>query len=314
MQQLKGAAGRIEPSQVAVIVPAYNSAGTISRSIESILHQTVGPLAVIVIDDGSQDDTSHVVESEFPQVRLIKKENGGAASARNAGLRASAAFDWIAFIDADDWWHPEKIERQLDALNSFPGSEVSYTRCLPLCEAIAQQRSVSANQTTSSVLGFRDVFLDPYWGTPSVLVSRTAVEEVGGFDESLVAAEDVDLWLKLGVRTPVVRVDLPLVGIDRREAGLTSTVGVHAVWLNLLVIERFLQQFDWKGKISRVDIRRIRSIIYTRMTAMHLAAENTGQALEASVHAILQWPFSARLAYLFLKAAFRSLVSGKGDN
>ena len=101
---------------VSVVIPTYNRANLIARSIRSVLEQTVEPLEVIVVDDGSKDDTKKVIEEmNEPKVKYIYQENGGAASARNRGVQECKG-DWIAFHDSDDVWHADKLEKQLKYL------------------------------------------------------------------------------------------------------------------------------------------------------------------------------------------------------
>src|SRR5215510_10493580 len=92
---------------IAAIVPAYNSARTLARALSSILNQTVPVNEIIVVDDGSTDDTGAIVTRDFPQVRYVRQENRGAAAARNFGVE-TASSDFVAFLDADDEWLPKK--------------------------------------------------------------------------------------------------------------------------------------------------------------------------------------------------------------
>ena len=104
---------------VSVIIPSYNSARFLATAIDSVLAQTTPVAEVFVVDDGSTDDTSALVESyvaRYPKlIRYIPQANGGPGAARNTGLQAASS-DWVAFLDADDWWKPEKLARQLAVL------------------------------------------------------------------------------------------------------------------------------------------------------------------------------------------------------
>ena len=97
---------------VSVIIPAYNAAAHIARAIESALTQSMTPLEVIVVDDGSTDETAELVARRYPQVTLLRQDNRGCGPARNTGCAAARA-DWLAFLDADDTWLPTKLEKQL---------------------------------------------------------------------------------------------------------------------------------------------------------------------------------------------------------
>ena len=104
---------------VSVVIPTYNSQNTIRAALESVYSQSIPPDEVLVIDDESSDNTCTIITSNFPDVRLIKKQNGGPSSARNLGIK-NARFEWIAFLDADDIWSKYKTERQLDEIERNP--------------------------------------------------------------------------------------------------------------------------------------------------------------------------------------------------
>jgi cellulose synthase/poly-beta-1,6-N-acetylglucosamine synthase-like glycosyltransferase len=112
---------------VSVIIPAYNAAPQIGRAIESALAQTHAPLEILVVDDGSRDRTAEIVGRLPPPVRLIRKENGGPATARNLGAR-EARGEWLALLDADDWWFPDKLRAQLACVTD---ESVGLVHCLP---------------------------------------------------------------------------------------------------------------------------------------------------------------------------------------
>ncbi|HEX5323824.1 MAG TPA: glycosyltransferase family A protein [Capsulimonadaceae bacterium] len=174
-----------EAPTISVVIPAYNAAPYVSRAIESALAQTCPPLEVIVVDDGSSDNTAEVVAAYEPRVRLLRQQNGGPASARNHGVRESKG-DWIALLDADDSWLPKKLERQV-LLTDDP--RVGLVHCF-------------REGRMSSVPDF--VTFDRLWtynciNNSSVVVRRAAFNEVGGFDEdrSLISLEDYNLWLRI---------------------------------------------------------------------------------------------------------------------
>ncbi len=168
---------------ISVVIPAYNSAGFIGSAIESVLSQTLPATEVIVVDDGSSDNTAEVVSKYPAPVRLIRQANGGPAAARNHGIR-EAVGDWIGLLDADDAWLPTKLERQAEltgdpkvgVIHSWPGAT-----------------SVPARAN------FNDLWERNIVHTSSVLVRQSAVNQAGGFDEdrALISVEDYNLWLKI---------------------------------------------------------------------------------------------------------------------
>jgi glycosyltransferase involved in cell wall biosynthesis len=169
----------------SVIIPAYNAAGYITRAIESALAQTVRPLEILVVDDGSKDQTPAIV-SRYPEpVRLIIKQNGGPASARNLGA-SQARGDWLALLDADDWWFPEKLSAQLDYATD---PRVGMIHCLP----------DHRNETVPAKLDFEQLWDRNWIINSSVLIRHRAFQSLGGFNEAkeLISVEDYNLWIRV---------------------------------------------------------------------------------------------------------------------
>ena len=172
-------------SRVSVIIPAHNASEYVGQAIQSALTQSYAPLEVIVVDDGSTDATPDIVAGFAAPVRLIRKPNGGPASARNVGARAAKG-DWLAFLDSDDWWYPEKLSRQMaltdDASTGLIHSPADHRTDIP-----------------PPVLTFEALWQRNRINMSSVLIRRTAFESLGGFDEAkpLISVEDYHLWLRV---------------------------------------------------------------------------------------------------------------------
>ncbi len=170
---------------VSVIIPAYNAAAYIVRTIDSALAQTHRPLEILVIDDGSKDRTAEIVAAMPPPVRLIRKENGGPASARNVGAR-EAKGTWLALLDADDIWQPGKLAAQLQ-LGSDPS--VGLIHCLP-----DHRNTIVADELTFEMMWDQNWIINS-----SVLIRREAFESIGGFNEAreLISVEDYNFWVQV---------------------------------------------------------------------------------------------------------------------
>lgn len=172
---------------VAVIMPVYNASSTIEASLRSVLAQTHKILDVVVVDDGSRDATATVVNAIAAQdrrVRLIRQHNGGVARARNTGIAATSA-DFIASIDADDLWHPTKIEKQLRAL--IAAGDAAALAYSPF-RRIDEEGRVLGDQIFSGVSGWvhhRHLISNFIGNGSSVLMRRSCVMEIGGYDHRL---------------------------------------------------------------------------------------------------------------------------------
>ena len=112
--------------QVSVVAPAFERREVLPRALDSVVAQTYGDWELIVVDDGSTDGTAEMVKQDYPDVHLVVQENHGVSAARNAGI-AQARGEWIAFLDSDDAWLPEKLERQMKALEAHPGHRLCHT-------------------------------------------------------------------------------------------------------------------------------------------------------------------------------------------
>ena len=197
--------------EVSVIIPAYNASRTIGATVDSVLAQTFTEFELLVIDDGSQDDTADVVSAfDDPRVRCVRTENGGVSVARNRGLDLAKG-SYVAFLDADDAWRPAKLERQHGAISErpkvglcFAATEHADDDLRPTAMHLAPQRS----DYTEALLLEGNLIS----GSASSVMARTsAIDEAGRFDPSLSLCADWDMWLRMSVVTDFLALDEPLV-------------------------------------------------------------------------------------------------------
>lgn len=172
-----------------MVIPAFNAERTIVRTLESVFAQTLPPTEVLVIDDGSRDNTFDVVRAAFPAVKLISQTNAGPGGARNHGI-SLASGEWIAFLDADDTWRPEKLQRQA----AWMSEDVDLVH--------AHASNTSDAMRSGSEATFATVWRQNPFVTSSVVVRKCAIDAVGGFnnDRGLIGVEDYNLWLRLTAR------------------------------------------------------------------------------------------------------------------
>lgn len=194
-------------AHVSVIIPAYNAAAFIVETVNSALNQTHRDLEIIVVDDGSKDGTLAALEQFGSRIRVHQQPNGGVARARNTGV-GLATGEWIAFLDADDLWLPEKIERQL-ALASVP---MSYTDRWN----IGARGDLPEQQSALTAMRGGDLFVPllregNFITNTSVMLRRDLFEKLGGFYTGLNGTEDWDLWIRVAERHPIGFVPEPLV-------------------------------------------------------------------------------------------------------
>jgi glycosyltransferase involved in cell wall biosynthesis len=191
-------------ARVSAVMPCKNRPVLRERALESIAAQTVRPDEVVVVDDGSEPPI--VVSRSYPiPVKLIRQENRGPAAARNRGVR-EASGDWIAFLDSDDTWVPEKTEYQLRLLSQYPTAGFCISNMTTHGRPTVEFPLAPAHGVTDGIIDDAIERLLPgrFISTSGVVFRRDLFHQVGGFDESLWYCEDYDLWVRLAAITPVV--------------------------------------------------------------------------------------------------------------
>ncbi len=196
---------------ISVVIPAYNIGKLVTRAIDSVLAQTHKADEIIVVDDGSTDDTADIIKSYSSKVIYIYQENFGPSVARNRGVEAAAG-EWIAFLDADDEWLPERLSRQVELLirnEHLVWATANFYNCL--CDE--NPRRVNVNpKLGQKALGDKEYFDDFFrtslphgcgW-TGTMLIKKEIMQEAGMFQAGLHIAEDTDLWFRIACRRPQI--------------------------------------------------------------------------------------------------------------
>ena len=192
---------------ISVIIPTYNRAHTLRRALDSVLAQTRPADEILVIDDGSTDTSRELLAQHYPQVRYLYQDNAGVSAARNLGIK-HASGDWLALLDSDDEWLPEKLARQSAAIDAQPNYQLCH------CDEIwiRNGRRVNPMKKHAKAGGWIFSHCLPLCAiSPSAaMIRKDLIEHLGLFDESLPACEDYDLWLKVCAQQPVLYLDEPL--------------------------------------------------------------------------------------------------------
>lgn len=196
------------PLSISVVIPTFNRVGRLEGALESVASQSLTPVEVLVVDDGSNDGTREMVAERFPDVLLLAQPRRGVSSARNRGIR-NARGEWIAFLDSDDLWFEEKLEAQAAALEVEPGPRLVHTDEIWIRDGVRVNPGHRHRKAGGRI--FRECLRLCAISPSSALVHRSVFDDIGLFDESLPACEDYDLWLRLAARESVLLVDRPLV-------------------------------------------------------------------------------------------------------
>lgn len=243
---------------VSVIIPAYNSAWCISTALDSVLAQSYKNLEIIVVNDGSTDETGHKLASYGDSIQVINQENGGMSNARNAGIKAANG-DYIAFLDADDWWMSEKLERQIELMQKQPE--------LGFCSTAARVQNPEGELITVWYCRhFGDSMLKTLFshnaavagGCSAVLVRRNLLDQTGLFDEKLKGFEDPDLWIRLAAISDYSCINTPLAVILRRKNSVSDNLeamrnsALQSIIKNRRLLSKELQGAFWRYCLSGV--------------------------------------------------------------
>ena len=194
--------------QVTVIIPTYNRGWILKEAIDSVLTQDYKNFELIVVDDGSTDNTSEILASYGNDIRVLFQENKGVSAARNRGI-AEASGQFIAFIDSDDLWLPQKLSTQVEFFNQTPDALICQTEEVWIRKGKRVNPKMRHKKPSGMIF---EPSLELCLVSPSaVMIRRVLFDRVGEFDVTLPACEDYDLWLRISCRFPVHLIDTPLI-------------------------------------------------------------------------------------------------------
>ena len=193
---------------ITVIIPTHNRADVIGRALDSVVYQSKQPKQIIVVDDGSTDNTQVFLRSTYPTVTYIKQSHRGVSAARNSGIHAADS-DWIAFLDSDDEWHPDKLSFQMNQLERNMQFQFSHTDEIWICNG----RRVNPMKKHLKHGGWIFQHCLPLCviSPSSVIINQSIFAYVGLLNENLPVCEDYDLWLRICSRYPVLYTEKQLV-------------------------------------------------------------------------------------------------------
>lgn len=285
---------------VTVVIPTFNRAQLVGEAIDSVTSQDFEPLEVIVVDDGSTDDTPRVIaksrEKSNCPIEVIRQANAGESAARNMGIEA-ATYDLVAFLDSDNRWCPGKLREQVAHLSEgeYPFSFTAYTAFGP---GISHPRLVQVEDWHDDPLSaLRRLLVSCLVNTSTVIAHRDVLVDAGLFDPSLVYCVDHDLWLKIAARGyRFGYLDAPLTdyrvhdGSVSQQEELVATNTGH-------VIERLFRDHDLPAEIEAEETVHL-ARWYLNSACRHIEARHPNEARKALWRAMKCRPTSTRPGWL----------------
>ena len=293
--------------RVSVVIPTYNSGPLVVEAVASVLSQTRSADEIIVVDDGSTDDTAERLAAFGPRVRYIWEENGGVSAARNRGVD-EAAGDWIAFLDADDVWHPRKLEIQLGALARRPDLALLGTR---LYDWPGTHPDIGAEGVADiEDVRFESLIVRNCLVTSTVVARAATLRAAGPFDINLRGPEDHDLWLRVVQRAPVANLRVPLTGYRSNTPGSLSK-NVDQMEAGMRAI---LEKLERNGVFRGRPLLRRKAWSNFRFScgAMRYWAGESGAAVCNLVCSLIGYPLSMgpRIRFVRIKLLAMALIAG----
>ena len=276
--------------KISVVIPAYNSEKCIRETLESVLNQTLSPHEIIVVDDGSKDNTVDVVKSFGDRIRYIRQDNQGIATARNTGIH-SATGDWIALLDHDDLWLPAKLEKQAKVVTENPDLICVYTTFayLHVDGSLVEVPTFQAKNLWPA-LRYRTPILPS-----TAIVKRSALIAVGGFQKQLSCIDDWNMWFRLVARYSAN---------SFRE--ISERLTLYRWWENnesknfMPMMEAVLKQTD---DLFLSDLTGVRRFVWKRQieakqfynASLALRELNDRRYLSYAMRSFMRWPLYGRV-------------------
>lgn len=316
-------------TNVSVIIPTYNRGHLIGRAIDSVLGQTYRDFEIIVIDDGSTDNTKDLLLDRYAnKIRYISQQNRGVSAARNRGIR-EACGEFIAFLDSDDAWLSFKLAEQVEILDNNPDVSLVFSDA-ELLEGVERRRySLARTENKDVISNFQKTVLELQFNdgsyfkedlfeelldhnlmlTPTVLLRKKILEKTKYFNEELLLAEDYDLWIRVARETP-------LAFLNR----VTATIRIMGDGLSSGSYRARIRYYEWEGKVFEGQLRVVpgeyrskirRKIIQTyNMVAWgYLSDINLAKVRKFSLNSLRYNIFQIKiLGYLILSFLPKQLV------
>lgn len=285
-------------ARVSVIIPTYNCAPFLPATLRSVLAQTYTDYEVVVVDDGSTDETPRVVElfrASQARIRYLSQGNAGAAAARNLGL-AHAGGEFVAYLDADDLWYPTKLEHQVAYLDAHAGVDVLHTEFTTIDDRGSVLRAGFNRETGRPVPRGRcaaELLQRCHVQLSTVMERRDWVRRLGGFDPSLVCTEDYLRWIRLGLAGAVFGyLEEPLVKYRWRTGSLSRDerrmLDQFEQLFRMLLRSGLLEEHGGAGAVRIVEARLYE--LHLRAAYLDRVSGRAGDARWRMLRVLSRWP------------------------
>lgn len=307
--------------KVSVVIPTYNAAAFLPEALESVLSQSEAPTEVVVVDDGSTDHTPQLMKAYEGRVRYFRTERLGAGGARNLGINMTTG-EQIAFLDADDYWLPDKLKLQRDFFRNHPEVEMVFTDAEAFQGEKVLLKSLKSDPAYRRAIGGDGVLTDaylkilktPFISMGSVMVKRDCLKRVGLFDSSLPVAEDRDLWLRIAYDAKIAFLPLVLMRVRKHERNI-SRDPVRGLQFEILAIKKQLPVSQKYRRETEAQLAHL----YQRL-AHHYLGQNKALEGRNAFREALRYHLAIRPSVYYLSSFISpvwnllSTLKGKGSD
>ena len=248
-------------SLVSVIIPTYNRANVVQKAVDSVLDQTYKNTEIIIVDDGSTDNTKQALLPYGSRIKYLNKKQG-VSSARNLGIK-KAAGEYMAFLDSDDEWYPEKLEKQLKYFEKNPNHGMVYTSYEQISNDVRQLCYSSAQSVEGNLFNeiLRSFGINLFIATPSIMIRKEVFFDIGYYNENLITGEDIELYLRIARKYSIGYVRDVLVKVRKCADNITKIAYPESGIVNALknicdIYPEFKNSSDMKNALARHYMRK----------------------------------------------------------
>ena len=299
----------MQPS-ISVIIPTFNYGRFMCAAVDSVLAQTLPPREVIVVDDGSTDDTQQKLAPYGGRIHYVYQKNRGVNAARNLGIKLSHG-DWIAILDSDDAWHPQKLERQMAVHHRFPDLAASSTTSLTYTGTSpfpAPTVSYSGTPQIQRISLTNLLYGIHFSGGSGAMIKRQCFAATGMFDELLRGAEDLEMWCRIANQFTIAKLLEPLTIVRDHPASVSSQAAKMEAYHRVALERLFggLPQLPYRWLWKRLVLARM----HRGVAGMHFEAHNRSGALRSLGRSFIACPLMSGQGrpLIRLRMTFRYLL------
>jgi glycosyltransferase involved in cell wall biosynthesis len=294
-----------ESPTVSVIIPTYNRYKFLGEAIQSVLDQTFASYEIIVVDDGSSDDSRSLVKrfaEQSDRIHYHYQDNQGVSVARNFGI-SKAKGKYIAFLDSDDLFLSTKLEKQAKYLQENPAVGMVYSSFITIDEHSNYTATHTAN---ASGYIYRELLYNCKIATPTVMLKRYVLDKIGGFDTSMILAEDIDLWIRVAEHFEIQAITEPLIKV-REFPGNTFRDHKQILYSFTRIADK---HFGKPNKFGTIFKRRVYANVHYYAGSMCLShsPDEMSQAYRYFLRGFRYFPFELRGCMLASRLIFRTLI------